>query len=60
MKSRWIPTVTDLFDPGNRKLNYIDLFMKCSEIDLILSNRELNVIEEDTRNQAQTSGFCYS
>ena len=52
--------MTDLFDPGNHKLNYIDLFMKCSEIDLILSNRELNVIEEDTRNKAQTSGFCYS
>ena len=57
LKSRRIPAMTDLFDPENLKLNYIDVLTKCSEIDITLSDSELNLIEQDTRDQAQTSAF---
>ena len=34
LKRPWIPAMTDLFDPENFKLNYINLLSKCSEIHL--------------------------
>ncbi|KXJ23861.1 Chromatin modification-related protein YNG2 [Exaiptasia diaphana] len=57
LKSRRIPALTDLFDPENMKLNYVDLLAKCSEINITLSDSELHLIEQDTKDQAQTSAF---
>ena len=57
LKSRGISTFGDLFDPENLKLNYVDLLTKCSEIDISLSDSEIEIIEQDTREQFQTSTF---
>ena len=48
--------ILTLFDPENLKLNYVDLLTKCSEID-ILSDSEIEIIEQDTREQSRTSAF---
>ena len=57
LKSRGIPTLGDLFDPENLKLNHVDLLTKCSEIDISLSDSEIEIIEQDTREQSRTSAF---
>lgn len=57
LKSRRISTLSDLFDPENLKLNYVDLLTECSEIDISLSESEIETIEEDTREQSRTSAF---
>ena len=49
LKSQGIPTLGDLFDPDNLKLNYVDLLTKCSEIDISLPDSEIEIIEQDTR-----------
>lgn len=59
LKSRRIPTLSDLFDPENLKLNYVDWLTKCSEIDISLSEAEIETIEEDTREQSRTSAFSF-
>ena len=57
LKSRRIPTLSDLYDPANLKLSYPELLKKCSEIDVSLSDDELEVIEQDTRDQAKGTAF---
>ena len=57
LKSRQIPTLSDMFDPGHVKLNYVDLLTKCSEIDITLSDSDIQLVEQDTQDQAQGHAF---
>ena len=58
LKSRQILTISDLFDPENMSLSYLDLLTKCFNVEITLtSDQEISQIEKDTQNQAQGSGF---
>ena len=57
LKSHQIPTLSDLYDPANLKLSYPELLKKCSGIDVSLSDDEITLIEEDTRDQAKGAAF---
>ena len=57
MKSRSIPTISDLFDPCNFDLSYPELLEKCENIDLTISESQVELIEQDTREQAKGNAF---
>ena len=57
MKSRIIPTISDLFDPSNFDLSHPELQEKCENIDLTISESQVELIEQDTREQAKGNAF---
>eukprot|EP00058_Branchiostoma_floridae_P011877 XP_002597365.1 hypothetical protein BRAFLDRAFT_66500 [Branchiostoma floridae] len=57
MSSRDIPVVSELFDPDNLDLQYHELLPKCLEVNIDLSESQINTIEKDTRTQAKGPGF---
>ena len=57
LKSRDIPTICDLFQPSHLDLTYPELLRKCAEIDINLSDADLQLIEKDTRTQARGTAF---
>ena len=57
MKSRSIPTISDLFDPSNFDLSHPELQEKCENIDLTISESQVELIEQDTREQAKGNAF---
>ena len=56
-KSRNIPVVTDLYDPNNLHLNYPELLRKCLQVEINISEKEIETVEQDTRTQAKGPGF---
>ena len=57
MKSRIIPTISDLFDPSIFDLSHPELQEKCENIDLTISESQVELIEQDTREQAKGNAF---
>ena len=43
LKSRSIPIVTDLYEPNNLDLNYPELLRKCSEVEVNISKKEIEM-----------------
>ena len=39
------------------ELDYSELLRKCSEIEINISDREIEIVEQDTRTQAKGPGF---
>ena len=56
-KSRDISTISDLFDKKYLDLEYHDLLKACSNINIQITDEEIKIIEEDTRDQSQGSSF---
>ena len=54
-----IPTTCDLFQPSHLDLTYPELLRKCAEIDINLSDADLELIEKDTRTQARGTSFFW-
>ena len=42
-KSRSIPIITDLYEPNNLDLNYPELLSKCSEVEVNISEKEIEM-----------------
>ena len=55
-KSRNIPVLTDLYDPNNLDLKYPQLLRKCLEVEINISEEEIETVELDTRTQAKGPG----
>lgn len=43
LKSRSIPIITDLYEPNNLDLNYPELLRKCSEVEVNISKKEIEM-----------------
>ena len=43
LKSRSIPIITDLYEPNNLDLNYPELLRKCSEVEVNISEKEIEM-----------------
>ena len=56
-KSRNKPVLTDLYGPNQEDLNYPELLFKCSEIEINISDKEIEMVEQDARTQAKGPGF---
>ncbi|XP_022802529.1 uncharacterized protein LOC111340026 [Stylophora pistillata] len=56
-KSRNVPVVTDLYEPRNLDLKYTELLNKCLEVEINISEEEIEIVEQDTKTQAKGSGF---
>ena len=56
-KSRNIPVLTDLYDPNNLDLNYPDLLRKSLEVEINISDEEIETVEQGTRTQTKGPGF---
>ena len=56
LKSRNIPVTTDLYEPNNLDLNYPELLRKCSEVEVNISEKEIEMVEQDTRTHAKGPG----
>ena len=52
-----IPTICDLFQPSYPDLTYSEHLRKCAEIDITLSDADIELIEKDTRTQARGTAF---
>lgn len=47
----------DVFKPSYLNLTYPELLRKCAEVDITLSDADLELIEKDTRTQARGTAF---
>ena len=56
-RSSNIQVIPDLFDKKYLDMEYHELLKACSEIKLEISKEDLQIIEEETRNQASGSQF---
>lgn len=56
-KSRNVPVLTDLYDSVNLDLQYHELLRKCLEVKVDISEKEIDIVEKDTRAQAKGPGF---
>jgi len=56
-KSRNVPVISYLYDPSNLDLDYPELLEKCKEVKINVSDENINIVEQDTRDQAKGSGF---
>ena len=56
-KSRNKPVLTDLYEPNQEDLDYPELLRKCSEIEINISDKEIEIVEQGTRTPAKGPGF---
>ena len=56
-KSRNVRVLSDLFEPGNLDLEYPELLQKCKNVKINVSDEEIKIVEQDTRDQAKGPGF---
>ena len=54
-KSRNVAVPSDLYESNN--LEYPDLLRKCLDVHLNISNKDIQLVEKDTRSQAKASSF---
>ena len=57
LKSRTIKTIPDLFDEKYLNAPYDELIKACYEVNISVTDKEIDIIEKDTINQAKGSGF---
>ena len=50
-KSRNKAVLTDLYGPNQEDLNYPEFLCKCSEIEINISDKEIEMVEQDARTQ---------
>ena len=56
-KTRGIKPITNLFDENYLQMNYANLLQECQNIQLRISDAEIQMIERETLNQARESSF---
>ena len=59
LKSRDIPTVSDLFDKKYLTFEYHELLKACTDISINISERDIKLIEKDTRKQSKGASFYH-
>ena len=57
IKSRNIPSVTDLFQEDYLMPSYPELLKECYSVDIVLSDEDIELIERDTIDQAKGGAF---
>ena len=57
VKSRNVPVLSDLYDLNNLELSYPELLQKCADVKIMLSYKNIKIVEQDTREQAKGAGF---
>ena len=57
VKSRNVPVLSDLYDLNNLELDYPELLQKCVGVKIMLSDEDIKIVEQDTREQAKGPGF---
>ena len=57
LKSRRIPTLSALFSHENMSLTYPELLEKCCDLEVPLSDSDIDLIEHDTREQSHGAAF---
>ena len=56
-KSRNVPVLSDLYEPSNLDLEYPELLQKCRDVKINMSDEDIKIVEQDTRDQAKGPGF---
>ena len=56
-KSRNVPVISDLYEACNLDLDYPELLQKCASVKVDITDGDINIVEQDTRDQAKSSGF---
>ena len=56
-KTGGIRPITNLFDENYLQMNYANLLKECENIQLRISDAEIQLIERETLNQARESSF---
>ena len=59
LKSRDIPTVSDLFDKKYLTFEYHERLKACTDISINISERDIKLIEKDTRKQSKGASFYH-
>ena len=57
VKSQNVPVLSDLYDLNNLQLSYPELLQKCEDVNIMLSDENIKIVEQDTREQAKSAGF---
>ena len=57
VKSRNVSVLSDLYDLNNLELVYPELLQKCVDVKIMLSDEDIKIVEQDTREQAEGAGF---
>ena len=52
-----MPVLSDLYDLNNLELDYPELLQKCVGVKIMLSDEDIKIVEQDTREQAKGPGF---
>ena len=57
LQNRNIPTITDLFQEKFLDLSYPELLAECNTVNVELTDKDIEVIEKETVNQAKGGAF---
>ena len=57
VKSRNVPVLSNLYDLNNLELDYPKLLQKCVGVKIMLSDEDIKIVEQDTREQAKGPVF---
>ena len=57
LKSRCVPTVSDLFDKKYLDLCYPELLKACHEVDIKITKEQITQVERDSVTQAKGNSF---
>ena len=57
LKSRTVKAIPDLFDEQHLNTPYDELIEGCYEVNISVTDKEIDIIEKDTISQAKVSGF---
>ena len=52
VERRNVPVLSDLYDSTNLELDYPELLQKCGDVKIMLSDEDIKIVEQDTREQA--------
>ena len=52
VERRNVPVLSDLYDSTNLELDYPELLQKCGDVRIMLSDEDIKIVEQDTREQA--------
>ena len=57
VKSGNVPVLSDLYDLKNLDLEYPELLRKCRDVKVVLSDSDIEIVKQDTRDKAKGPGF---
>ena len=52
-----MPVLSDLYEPSNLDLDYPELLEKCKDVKINVSDEDITIVEQDTRDQPKGTGF---